>query len=135
MDTATSIITIVTSVCIVLFGVVAVGASLYGILVWYPRYRQRKVNVLKATGRQGEATIIGLPDHELGPQAGESSMFTIVPIKLEIRVPGIDTYQVEKSFTFPTGSLDLLEEGKVVAVWVDPTAPRDLSKIVIHVNP
>lgn len=62
-------------------------------------------------------------------------MFTLVPIKLEIRVPGVDKYVVEKTFTFPTGSLDLLEEGKVVAVWVDPRAPRDLSKIVIHVNP
>lgn len=99
------------------------------------RYRQRKVDSLKATGRQGEATIIGLPDHKLGPQPGESSMFKIVPINLEIRGSGIETYVVEKTFTFPTSSLDLLEEGKVVAVWVDPEAPCDLSRIAIHVNP
>jgi hypothetical protein len=134
MDSTTSVITIVVSVCIGLFSIVAVGGFLYGILVWYPRYRKQKVDRLKATGRQGQATIIGLPDHELGPQPGRSSVFTIVPIKLEIRVPGIDTYVVEKMFTFPTHSLYLLEEGKVVAVWVDPKAPRDLSKIVIHVD-
>ena len=134
MDTTTLTITTVLSICVAAFGIAAVVASFYGILVWYPRYRQRKVNALKATGRQGEATIIGLPDHELGPQPGESSVFTLVPIKLEIRVPGIETYQVEKTFTFPSGSLDVLEKGKVVAVWVDPKAPRDLSKIVIHVD-
>lgn len=61
-------------------------------------------------------------------------MFTMVPMKLEIRVPGIETYVVDKTFTFPTGSLGLLEEGKAVAVWVGPKTPRDVSKIVIHVN-
>lgn len=135
MDPTTSLITTIVSVCIIGFGIVAVAAAFYGILVWFPRYQQQKVDSLKAKGKQGEATIIGLPKHKLGPQPGRSSVFTLVPIKLEIRVPGIETYEVEKTFTFPTGSLGLLEEGKVVAVWVDPKAPRDLSKIVIHVNP
>ena len=134
MDTTTLVTTIV-SICILAFGIIAVAGALYGILVWYPRYRKQKVEKLKAKGRQGEATIIGLPKYRLGPQPGRTSVFTMVPIKLEIRVPGIETYKVEKTFTFPTSSLDLLEEGKVVAVWVDPHAPHDLSKIVIHVNP
>jgi hypothetical protein len=33
---------------------------------------------------------------------------------------GIDTYQVDKVFTIPTHALDRLEEGKIVAIWVDP---------------
>lgn len=135
MDSTTTFITTVTSVCIVTFAIAAVVGFFYFALVWLPRYQQQKVDGLKAKGKQGDATIIGLPKHKLGPQPGRSSVFTMVPIKLEIRVPGIETYVVDKTFTFPTGSLDLLEEGKIVAVWVDPKAPRDVSKIVIHVNP
>ena len=134
MNPTTSLITTIAAVCIGAFSLVIVVGAFYGLLVLLPRYQQKKVDNLKATGKQGEATIIGLPKHKLGPQPGRSSVFTMVPIKLEIRVPGIETYEVEKTFTFPTGSLGLLEEGKVVAVWVDPRAPRDLSKIVIHVN-
>jgi hypothetical protein len=134
MDTTTSIITIAVSVCIVMFGIAAVAGSLYGILVWYPRYRQKRVDALKASGRQGEGTIIRLPNHKLGPPPGRSSVFTMVPIGLEIRVLGIEPYEVDKVFTFPTHALDKLEVGKVVPVWVDPKSPRDLDKIVIHVE-
>jgi hypothetical protein len=135
MDATTSLITTIASICVLAVGVIAVAAFFYFAMVWLPRYQNQKVESLKAKGKQGEATIIGLPKHKLGPQPGRSSMYTMVPIKLEIRVPGIETYVVDKTFTFPTGSLDLLEEGKIVAVWVDPKAPRDVSKIVIHVNP
>ena len=91
-------------------------------------------DAMKASGRQGEATIIGLPDHDLGPQPGRSSVFTIVPIGLEIRVLGLETYQVDKVFTFPTHTLDKLEVGKVVAVWVDPKDPSNHDKIVIDIK-
>jgi hypothetical protein len=92
------------------------------------------VESLKATGRQGAGTIIRLPEHELGPQPGHTSVFTMVPIGLEIRVLGMDPYEVDKVFTFPTHALRLLEEGKVLAVWVDPKEPRNLDKIVIDVK-
>lgn len=134
MDPTTSLITTIASICVLAVGVAAVAGFFYFALVWLPRYQNQKVESLKAKGKQGQATIIGLPK-QLGPNPARSSMYTLVPIKLEIRVPGIETYVVEKTFTFPTGSLGLLEEGKVVAVWVDPDAPRDVSKIVIHVNP
>lgn len=135
MDSTTSLITTIATICMGVFSLVIIVGAFYGLLVLLPRYQKKKVDNLKATGKQGEATIIGLPDHELGPRPGRNSIFTMVPVKLEIRVPGIDPYVVEKTFTFPTGSLRLLEEGKVVAVWIDPNAPRDLSKIVIHVDP
>jgi hypothetical protein len=134
MDTTTATITAIASICIVVFGIVAVAGSLYGILVWYPRYRQQRMDTLKASGRQGEATIIRLPNHKLGPQPGRSSVFTMVPIGLQIRVLGIEPYEVDKVFTFPTHALDKLEVGKVVAVWIDPKEPRNLDKIVIHIN-
>jgi hypothetical protein len=134
MDQSLSLLTTIVSVCIVLFGIVAVAASFYGILVWYPRYRQKQVETLKASGRQGQATILRLPRHRLGPPPGRRSVFTMVPIGLEIRVPGIEPYEVDKVFSFPTYALDKLEEGRVVAVWVDPEQPRNLDKIVIHID-
>ena len=134
MDTTTSLITTIAMICIGAFSLVVIAGAFYGLLVWFPARRKEKVDSLKATGKQGEATIIGLPDHRLGPRGGRSSVFSMVPIKLEIRVPGIEPYVVEKTFTFPTSGLSLLEEGKVVAVWVDPQAPRNLDKIVIHVE-
>jgi hypothetical protein len=134
MDSTTAMITTVVSICIVLFGILAIVGSIYGILVWYPRYRQKQVNALKTSGRQGEATIIRLLKHKLGPPPGRSSVFTMVPIGLEIRVLGIEPYEVDKVFTFPTHALSKLEIGKIVAVWVDTKNPRDLDKIVIHIE-
>ena len=118
-------------ICIGLFGVLAVGGSIYGILVWYPAYRKKKIDALKLSGRQGEATIIRLPDHQLGGYPGRRAVFTLVPIKLEIHVAGFEPYEVDKTFTIPTHALDRLEEGKIVPVWIDPKNPRDLDKIVI----
>ncbi|HUE97902.1 MAG TPA: hypothetical protein VMN99_01535 [Anaerolineales bacterium] len=91
MDPVPSMIAIIASICIVVFGILALAGSLYGILVWYPRYRQKRVDTRKATGRQG--------------------------------------YKVDKTFTFPTPTLGLLEVGKVVAVWVDPNEPRNLLRL------
>ena len=133
MDTTTSIITIVLSFCIIAFTIIAIVGSIYGILVWYPAYRRKKVESLKATGRQGEAIIVRLPEHKL--EAGyRRAVFTRVLIGLEIRVPGIELYKVDKMFTVPTQALDMLEEGKTVAVWVDPKEPRNLDKIVIDIR-
>jgi len=119
-------------ICVGLSGLLAIGGSIYGILVWYPVYRKKKVDALKSTGRQGEARILRLPNHRLGGY--RRAVFTLVPLRLEIRGVGLDPYEVEKTFTIPTHALDLLVEGKVVPVWVDPKNPRDVDKIVIDLE-
>ena len=43
MDNTALLITIGFSICIVLFGILAVVGAVYGILVWYPRARQKKI--------------------------------------------------------------------------------------------
>ena len=134
MDPTTSIITIILSFCIISFGIIALVGSIYGILVWYPAYRKKKVDALKASGNQGEATILRIPDHPLGGYPGRRAVFTMVPIRLEIRVVGLVPYEVEKTFSIPSHALDLLEQGKVVPVWVDPKNPRDLDQIVIDLR-
>jgi hypothetical protein len=106
--------------------------------IWNPglvsRAEKKESGGAQGLGQTGEATIIRLPKHKLGPPPGRSSVFTRVSIGLEIRVIGIETYEVDKVFTFPTHALNKLEEGKVVAMWVDPKEPRNLDKIVIHLD-
>ena len=92
MDPNIYMITMIASVCIMLFGMAAVVGSIYGILVWYPARRQKKVEALKASGRQGEATILRLPDQI--PRRSARAVFTRVPIGLDIRVMGIEPYEV-----------------------------------------
>jgi hypothetical protein len=133
MDT-TSVVTLTASCCIVLFGIVAVGGAMYGILVWYPAHMNKRITERKASGRQGEATILRLPDHKLGPTPGRSAVYTMVPIGLEIRVVGLDPFEVDKTFSIPTHALHLLERGKVVPVWVDPDHPQNLDRIVIDLK-
>lgn len=130
----TTIITIALSVCIALFGIVVVVGGIYAILVWYPAYRQKRVDIRKANGRQGEATIVRLPDYELQPYTTRRAVFTLVNIGLEIRVPGIEPYEIDKVFSVPTQALYLLKKDKVVPVWVDPNEPLDLDKIVIDIK-
>lgn len=131
---STSVITLVSTICAAVFGIVVTVGAAYGILVLLPRYQNKKVESLKAQGKQGKATILRVPEQARRSYSRNNSMYTLVNIGLEIDVPGIDIYQVDKTFTFPTGWLSALEEGKVVDVWVDPDNPRDLSKIVIHVK-
>lgn len=132
MDPTISMIVTVTSICIVLFGIVAVVGAMYGILVWYPAQRKKKVEALKAAGRQGEATILRLPVSI--SQNSARAVFTLVPIGLEIRVMGIETYEVNKAFTVPSSAVRELKVGKVVPVWVDSRDPRNLDKIVIDIE-
>ena len=128
-----SLITTGLVVCFGLFGLVIFAGGLYGFLVWYPRQRQNKIDDLKKTGKQGEGTIIRLPDNPFHRE-NTHSLHKMINLRLEIRVPGIEPYQVDKTFTFPSRSLDLLEEGKAVTVWVDPNDPRNVDKITMEIK-
>ena len=134
MDNTMYIITYGVMICIAVFSVAAVAGALYGILIWFPRHRNKRVDSLKASGRQGKAVILRIPENINQYHPSRKALYTMVTIRLEIDVPGIDIYQVDKLFTFPTGWLSTLEVGKVVDVWVDPKNPLDLDKIVIHVT-
>jgi hypothetical protein len=95
---------------------------------------RKRVEERKAAGRQGEATIIRLPDHELGYDRSHRPVYVRVPIGLEIRVVGLDPFEVDKTFSIPTHALDRLEKGKIVPVWVDPKEPKNPDRIVIDLK-
>ena len=131
MDTTTSVIPIAVSICIGLVVMAVIAGSIYGMFVWYPEARKKKIEALKAAGRKGEATIIRLDERTLRNSSTRRALFRMVPIGLEIRVPGIEEYQVDKVFTIPSSAIEELQMGKVVPVWVDPKEPRNVDKIVI----
>jgi hypothetical protein len=132
MDSFPVLIALVFSVCIAIFGVMAVVLALYGVLIWNPRRQQRKVESLKLNGRQGEAIILQVPMGDR-PSHVRRAMFIRTPIKLQISVPGIETYEVNKTFNIPSYAIDRLKEGLTVKVWVDPQNPYDQDKIVIDI--
>jgi hypothetical protein len=131
---STALITTITSICIVGISIVLVVGALYLILIRLPRYQNQKVEKLKTSGRKGKAVILRFPEHLNKPHQNRKGLYTFVNIGLKIDVPGVDIYEVDKAFTFPTGFLTSLEVGKEVDVWIDPNNPKDLSKIVIHVK-
>jgi hypothetical protein len=102
------------------------------LLVKLPMAVNERVEGLKETGAQGEATIVRLP--HLKPYSTRSAMYRRIEIGLAIRVPGVPEYEVDKVFNMPSGAIPYLEVGKVVSVWIDAAAPLDHSKIVIHVD-
>lgn len=127
-------LTLTFSICIVALGIAIVAGALYGMLVWFPRYQRDKVERLKATGRLGEATILRW--HSLGgSHTYRSTAIKRVSVGLDMRVPGIEPFEIDKVFTLTDGSIiEKLEVGKVVAVWVDPEEPRNPDKIVMHIK-
>jgi hypothetical protein len=126
------LINMAVSACVFGIPILVMVGGIYGLFVWYPNYRRKNMENLKATGRQGEATILRVQNRLSNPS--RRSLYTMLTIGLEIRVVGLDPYEVDKLFTFHAKDLDKLEEGKVVPVWVDPKAPRNLDKIVIDLK-
>ena len=133
MDSFTYTVTLVVGILAVVFSVAVTIGAIYAIAVWYPRRVNEKVAALKARGKEGSATILRLPPRR--KDAGESNaMYRRMTIGLEIRVPGIETYEIDKDFNIPTSHIRLLEIGKIVPVWIDPQNPRNPDKIVIHIE-
>ena len=116
-----------------MFVMAVIAGSIYGMFVWYPETRKKKIEALKAAGRKGEATILRLDERTLRNTSTRRALFRMVPIGLEIRVPGIEPYQVDKVFTIPSSAITELDVGSIVTVWVDPNEPRNVDKIVIDV--
>ncbi|HSL30287.1 MAG TPA: hypothetical protein VK900_13895 [Anaerolineales bacterium] len=78
--------------------------------------------------------IIRLDERMLRNSSMRRALFRIIPVGLEVRVPGIEPYQVDKVFTLPASVVEHLATGKIVSVWVDPKEPRNIDKIVIDLN-
>ena len=133
MDGFTYTITLVVGIVMGIVSLVIIAGAIYAIGIWYPRQLEQRNAELKARGRLGEATILRLPRAKMSG-AGSSALYRLVSIGLEVRVPGVEVFEIDKVFTLPTSSLRHLELGKKVPVWIDPNNPRNLDAIVIDVE-
>jgi hypothetical protein len=132
MSDSTYIITLIAGILAGIF-TIAVVVAFFVFLKLYSRETEKRHTELKARGKRGEAVIVRLPRPKMDA-AGSNSLYSIVPIGLEIRVPGIAPYEIDKEFTIPTSSVRFLEIGKTVSVWIDPNNPRNTESIVFEVE-
>lgn len=134
MSESTYIITLIAGIILGIVSLVIIAGAVYAIGIWYPRQVNERVARLKASGRQGEAVIVRLPRSDMRGYGSHEAMYKLVAIGLEIRVPGVETYEIDKTFTIPSGYVRYLEIGKIVPVWIDPNNPRNTDSIVIHIE-
>lgn len=132
MDNFTYTITLAAGILAAVF-TIGVIAAFFAFVGRYSREAEKKEAELKANGRQGEATIIRLPRSRMDA-AGSSAMYKIIQIGLEIRVPGVAPYEIDKDFTLIKSAVRHLEIGKTIKVWIDPHNPRNPDSIVFEVE-
>jgi len=118
-----AIMTIVIVGISVVFSCVVTIAAI-GIPIWYFQNQRKKTEVLMATGKQGEATILSLED--TGMLINHAPRVRLV---LEVRIPGYPPYQVEKTVTIPMIRLSQIQVGAVIGVLADPTQPSNPDKL------
>jgi hypothetical protein len=121
-----SVFLTVAIVCVSLLctGVIAV-ASIAVPILWM-RNSQKRAETLMSSGTQGEATILALQD---------TGMFINnnprVSMLLEIRLPNMASYQIQKVATVPLIRLSQIQVGSIVPVMVDMSNPTNPDKVGI----
>ena len=122
MSSTTIIIIIVFVVLVVLVSITA-GIA---IPLWSLRKNKQKAEVLKATGQQGEATVLQLEN--TGTKTNNNPRVILL---LEVRIPGYAPYQVRKTVTIPSIRASQIQAGSVVTVLADPSQSANPDKVGI----
>ena len=115
----------ISLVCTLVITVAAIAIPFYFIRKNSENNRKR-AEELAAVGTRGEATILGLQD--TGMRINDNPRVTIT---LEIRLPNIPPYQIQKTSTISILQLAQVQPGAVVAVLVDMAAPTNPDKVGI----
>jgi hypothetical protein len=117
-------------ICVSLIGtlvitVVAIAVPFYFIRKMSENNRKR-AEELAAVGTQGEATILSIQD--TGMRINDNPRVALV---LEIRLPNMPPYQIQKTITISIVQLAQVQTGAVVPVLVDLSAPNNPDKVGI----
>ena len=115
----------ISLVCTLVITVAAIAIPFYFIRKNSENNRKR-AEELAAVGTRGEATILGLQD--TGMRINDNPRVTIT---LEIRLPNMQPYQIQKTSTISILQLAQVQPGAVVAVLVDMAAPTNPDKVGI----
>jgi len=121
----TLIIICLSLVCTLVITVAAIAVPFIIIRKMNDNNHQR-AQELASVGIRGEATILSLQD--TGMRINDNPRVAMV---LEIRLPNMPPYQVQKTITVSIVQLAQVSVGAVVAVLVDPSAPNNPDKVGI----
>ncbi len=119
----TTVIVVLSLCCTGIITIAAIALPFYFINKMR-KDNQKKAEVLMATGKQGEATILALQD--TGMRINDDPRVSLI---LEVRIPGYAPYQVQKTMTLPLIRMSQVQVGAVVAVMADPTQPNNPDKV------
>jgi hypothetical protein len=113
-------------VCVSLLftGVITVAAI--AIPIMWMRNSQKRAEHLMSNGTPGEATILALQD--TGTRINDNPRVSML---LEIRMPNMASYQIQKVATVPLIRLSQIQVGSVVPVMVDLSQPTNPDKVGI----
>jgi len=115
----------VSLVCTLVITVAAIAVP-FIIIRQMNQSNQKRAQELAAVGIQGEATILSLQD--TGMRINDNPRVAMV---LEVRLPNMPAYQVQKTITISIVQLAQVQVGAVVGVLVDPSAPNNPEKVGI----
>ena len=87
---------------------------------------QKRAQELAAVGIRGEATILSVQD--TGMRINDNPRVAVV---LDVRLPNMPSYQIQKTITVSIVQLGQVQVGAVVGVMVDPSAPQNPDKVGI----
>ena len=121
----TLVIICLSLVCTLVITVAAIAVPFIIIRKMNDNNRQR-AQELASVGIRGEATILSLQD--TGMRINDNPRVAMV---LEIRLPNMPPYQVQKTITVSIVQLAQVSVGAVVAVLVDPSGPNNPDKVGI----
>jgi hypothetical protein len=87
---------------------------------------RQRAEQLASVGIQGEATILSVQD--TGMRINDNPRVAMV---LDVRLPNMPSYQVQKTITISIVQLAQVQVGAVIGVLVDPSAPNNPDKVGI----
>jgi hypothetical protein len=121
----TILIICVSLVCTLVITVAAIAVP-FIIIRHMNQSSQKRAQELAAVGIRGEATILSVQD--TGMRINDNPRVAMV---LDVRLPNMPPYQIQKTITVSIVQLAQVQVGAVVAVLVDPSAPQNPDKVGI----
>jgi hypothetical protein len=119
----TILIICVSLVCTLVITVAAIAVP-FIIIRQMNQNNQKRAQELAAVGVRGEATILSVQD--TGMRINDNPRVSMV---LEVRLPNMAPYQIQKTITVSIFQLAQVQTGAVVGVLVDPSAPQNPDKV------
>jgi len=119
----TFVIICISLVCSLVITVAAIAIPFYFIRKMSENNRKR-AEELAAVGTQGQATILAVQD--TGMRINDNPR---VNVTLEIRLPNMPPYQIQKTITVSLFQVAQIQVGATIPVLVDMAAPSNPDKV------